>query len=196
VDIAVEMSWRRVTAWLAQHAPVTAGAIRSPAGAAELHRTQEAVAAGHRLPADLLAWWRLMDGVEEADERAGFPIPFGYIPLPLHEVRDWHASLSRFADAQCCRADGVHTTAAGEPTFGYCTATVPICRELGGGVLVVDLRDGADHGCVMNWYAVEGYWATGWTGVAAMLADVADRMHDWNGVEVVDGGVVQWGPGR
>jgi cell wall assembly regulator SMI1 len=190
VDVDVAVAWRRITTWLASNAPVTAAAIRPPAGAAELDRTGETV--GRPLPEDLLAWWRLMDGIDETDYRAGFPIPSCYQPLPVAGVRDSFTSLARFADEECCAADGTHATAAGDPLFGYCTATVPICRDLAGDVLVVDLRDGAARGCVMGWMAEDGYVPTGWDTPAAMLADVADRLDNPAHVEVVDAGVLQW----
>ena len=190
VDIPVEESWRRIITWLAGHAPVTAAAIRPPAGAAEVRRTEEAV--GRPLPADLLAWWGLMDGIADANYPAGFPIPPHYLPLPVAGVRDWFARLSRFADQDCCGPNGAHSTAAGESSFGFCTATVPICRDLAGDVLVVDLRDGAHHGCVMSWWAEEGYAETDWAGTATMLADAADRLDDPTRTEIVEGGSLQW----
>jgi cell wall assembly regulator SMI1 len=189
-EIAVEDSWRRISSWLARHAPTTAAAIRPPAGEAEAIGVGEAV--GRRLPDDLLAWWGLMDGIGDADYRAGAPIPPFYMPLPVSDVRERYASLSRFADQDCCGADGAHAKAAGQSSFGFCTATVPICWELGGDVLVVDLRDGPRHGSVMEWLAEEGYSETSWAGIAAMLADVADQLDDQTATEVVDGGALQW----
>jgi hypothetical protein len=133
-----------------------------------------------------------MDGIGDADYRAGFPIPPFYMPLPVAGVRERFTDLSRFADQDCCREGGTHTTAAGEPSFGFCTATVPICWELRGDVLVVDLRDGVRHGCVMDWTAEEGYAETNWAGTAAMLADVADRLDDLMQTEIVDSGSLRW----
>ncbi|MGK5740114.1 SMI1/KNR4 family protein [Micromonospora sp. URMC 103] len=190
MHIPVERSWRRIITWLSRHAPVTAAAIRPPAGAAEVRRTQEAV--GRFLPADLLAWWRLMDGIADANYAAGFPIPSHHLPLSVAEVREWFASLSRFADQDCCGPGGAHATAAGEPSVGFCTATVPICRDLAGDVLVVDLRDGARHGCIMAWWAEEGYVETDWAGTAAMLADTADQLDDPRRTEIVEGGALRW----
>jgi cell wall assembly regulator SMI1 len=189
VVIPVEKSWRRIVTWLAEYAPVTAAAIRPSAGAAEVRRTEEAV--GRPLPADVLAWWELMDGIDDADYRAGFPIATVFMPLPVVRVRERSASLSRFADQSCCGVDGSHVTTAGERLFGFCTATAPICWDLGGDVLVVDLRDGAHHGCVMEWTAEEGYFETAWAGTATMLADIADRLDDPTWTQVVDGGVLQ-----
>jgi cell wall assembly regulator SMI1 len=189
VDIPVEESWRRIMIWLARHAPKTAEAIRPPAGAAEVRRTEEAV--GRPLPADLHAWWRLMDGIADADYRAGFPMPSHYMPLSVAGVRERFASLSRFADQECCGLDGTHATSAGQRLFGFCTATVPICWDLGGDVLVADLREGARHGGIMSWRAEEGHLETDWAGTGAMLVDTADLLDDPTRTEIVDGGL-QW----
>ncbi|TDC30299.1 SMI1/KNR4 family protein [Micromonospora sp. 15K316] len=190
MDIPVEESWRRIATWLARHAPVTAAAIRPSAGTAETRLTQEAI--GRPLPDDLVAWWAVMDGIDDADYRAGSPIPPFYLPLPVAGVRERFADLSRFADQDCCGPGGAHATMAGETSFGFCTATVPICWALSGDVLVVDLRDGPRHGCMMQWMAEEGYDETGWSGTAAMLADVTVRLDDPTRTKIVDGGALQW----
>ncbi len=188
MDTSVAGSWRRITDWLERHAPVTAAAVRPSAGVGEADRTAAAV--GLQLPRDLRDWWALMDGV--ADYRAGFPIPPCYLPLPVAEVRQRHAELARFADRECCGGDGSHATVAGETIFGFCTATVPICWDLAGDVLVLDLRGGPRRGWVMAWGAEDGYFGTRWSGTSAMLADVAGRFDDAGQTEVVDGGAVQW----
>lgn len=173
---------------------MTAAAIRPSAGAVEARRTEQAV--GRPLPVDALAWWGVMDGIDDSDYRAGFPIAPMYMPLSVAGVRERYASLSRFASQSCCGADGSHATEAGARLFGYCTATVPICRDLGGDVLAVDLRDGARRGCVLQWTAEDGYLETDWVGTAAMLADIADRLQDPTWTQIVDGGVLQWARSR
>jgi hypothetical protein len=60
------------------------------------------------------------------------------------------------------------------------------------GPLLVDLRGGPRHGCIVEWYAVDGYFETGWAGTSAMLTDVADRLDDGSRTEIVDAGVLQW----
>lgn len=190
MDIPVEESWRRIADWTARHAPSTAAAIRPSAGKAEIDRTRDAV--GRPLPADLLDWWRLMDGIADADYRVWSPIPPFYRPLPVAEVREQFASLSRFADESCCGAAGAHAAVAGEPTFGFCTATVPICRDSGGDVLVVDLRDGDRRGCIMEWLAEDGYVPTAWAGTGPMLADVADRLDDPAQTGTGEFGMLEW----
>jgi cell wall assembly regulator SMI1 len=189
MDLPVAQSWRRITAWLERHAPTTAAALRPPAEAAELLRTENAV--GRSLPTDLLDWWRLMDGIADAHYHKGEPIPPYFLPLPVADVRERFASLSPFAD-DCCRIEGEHTTMAGQTSFGFCTATIPICWNSGGDVLVVDLREGTQRGCIMEWTAEEGYIKTDWAGTGAMLADVADRLNDPTRHEIVDDGVLQW----
>ncbi|MCM0677820.1 hypothetical protein NCC78_24535 [Micromonospora phytophila] len=67
-----------------------------------------------------------MDGIADANYPAGFPIPPHFLPLPAAEVREGFASLSGFADQDCCGPGGAHATAAGELSYGFCTATVPI----------------------------------------------------------------------
>ena len=80
-----------------------------------------------------------------------------------------------YTDEDCCRPDGDHTQ-AGEHGFGFCTATIPICRDVGGGVLLLDLRPGPQHGAILQLDAVEGHYPTEWPSVTAMLADTADRL--------------------
>jgi cell wall assembly regulator SMI1 len=185
MDMRVEESWRRVITWLAQHAPVTAAAIRPPAAVAEVRRTEEAI--GRALPEDLLAWWRLMDGIADSDYGAGFPIPTVYMPLPIVSVRERFAELSRYPDQDCCGPGGTHATVAGQRLRGFCTATVPICWSLGGDMLMVDLRDGPRHGRITEWYVDEGYFETDRAGTAAMLDDVADQLDAPSGTLVEDG---------
>lgn len=190
VGDAVGTSWSRVTAWLERHAPVTAAAVRPPAGAAEIRRVEEAV--GRPLPPELTAWWALMDGIAGGSYRAGFPIPPFWMPLPVAGARERWAGFESGAPDECCRPDGTHATAAGEPLFGSCPATLPICWTLRGDLLVADLRDGDQHGCVMEWLPEEGYAVVLWPGVAAMLADTADQLEDPHSAATVEDGSLFW----
>ncbi|MFD9738215.1 hypothetical protein, partial [Umezawaea sp. NPDC059074] len=123
-------------------------------------------------PEDLVDWWRLTDGFD--DPRAGNLVPVVFQPLPVTEVVLEHARLSGFADADCCPRGHLP---AGEVGGGYCTATIPICRDVGGDVLVVDLRPGDQHGRLARYSTRQGFIPTEWAGTTALLADLADRLH-------------------
>ncbi|MEV6911221.1 SMI1/KNR4 family protein [Amycolatopsis sp. NPDC051071] len=175
VNGVVDSAWERITAWLRIHTPVSSATLRPPAPADEIRTVQNAV--GRPFPDDLLAWWRLMDGVDDdADYRTAFTVPGVYMPLPVARVREEWASLSAYPDQDCCRADGQHQRAAGDATFGFCTALLPVCRAVDGAVLAIDLRPGTDHGCVMDWMAQAGAHRTTWASIGAMLTDTAERL--------------------
>ncbi|WP_410649785.1 SMI1/KNR4 family protein [Amycolatopsis sp. cmx-4-54] len=171
----IESAWERITSWLRSHTPVTAATLRPPAPADDHCAVQNAVR--RPLPDDLLVWWRLMDGVDDhADYGTAFIFPGAYMPLPVTRVREEWAGLSAYPDQDCCRPDGHHQRAAGDPVLGFCTALLPVCRAVDGAVLAVDLRPGTDHGCVLGWMAQTGAHRAIWPGVGAMLTDTADRL--------------------
>ncbi|UMP00087.1 SMI1/KNR4 family protein [Amycolatopsis sp. EV170708-02-1] len=175
VSGVVDAAWERITTWLQSHTPVTAATLRPPAPADDIHAVQDT--AGRPFPDDLLVWWRLMDGVDdEADYRTAFTLPGVYMPLSVARVREEWASLSAYPDQDCCRPDGHHRRAAGDATFGYCTALLPVCRAVDGAVLALDLRPGPDHGCVMDWMAQASAHHTSWTSIGGMLTDTAERL--------------------
>ncbi|OXM43412.1 SMI1/KNR4 family protein [Amycolatopsis alba] len=175
MDSSIDAVWQQIMAWLRIHTPVTAATIRPPAPAEQIKATRNAL--GMQLPRDLLWWWGLMDGVDdEHDYRTAFAVPGGYMPLTVARVRDEWARLSRYPDDDCCRPGGHHQRAAGDATFGYCSALIPICRGLDGAVLAVDLRTGANHGRIMNWMAQAGAHSIPWVNITAMLTDTAQRL--------------------
>ncbi|WP_410585825.1 SMI1/KNR4 family protein, partial [Amycolatopsis sp. lyj-108] len=144
----------------------------------DIRAVQDAV--GRPFPDDLLAWWRLMDGVDDdTDYRTAFTLPGVYMPLSVARVREEWTSLSAYPDQDCCWADGQHQRAAGDATFGFCTALLPVCRALDGAVLALDLRPGTDHGCVMDWMAQAGAHRTTWASISALLTDTAERLDNY-----------------
>ncbi|WP_409496835.1 SMI1/KNR4 family protein [Amycolatopsis sp. cmx-11-12] len=175
---SVDSAWERITTWLRIHTPATTATLRPPAPADDVRAVQNAV--GRPFPVDLLAWWRLMDGVDDdADYRTAFTVPGVYMPLPVTRVREEWASLSAYPDHDCCHPDGHHQRAAGDPVLGFCTALLPVCRAVDGAVLSIDLRPGTDHDCVMDWMAQTGAHRTTRTGISAMLTDTADRLEQY-----------------
>lgn len=191
MDVAT--AWSSITTWLDEHAPVTAATVRPPATEDEIR--QVVARLGHDLPEDLPAWWRLSDGMP--DERGAGLVPHtAYRPLPVSEVVVEYERWLKYTDESCYRPDGRHTP-AGETGFGFCTATVPICRDNGGGVLLLDLRPGPRHGGILHLDAVEGHYPAEWAGVTAMLVDVAGRFTDpgpqhRNTPAVLEDGVLIW----
>lgn len=197
----VERAWRRIMAWLGRHAPVTASAIRPPAPENTRRATENAIA--ESLPAELLGWWSVMDGMDDNESyRAGFVVPDVFMPLTVERVLEEYLNLSRFPDFDCCGEGDTHRKQAGETGLGFCGALVPICRDLGGDILAVDLRAGDRRGCVIDWKAEDAYLPSAWPSVAAMLTDTADRLDNHAlGREptgtatvptVVDDGVLIW----
>ncbi len=188
----VERAWASITTWLRREAPVTARGVRPPAATEEVLRVEADL--GLAPPADLIAWWRLMDGFD--DYRAGHVVPDRYQPLPVAEVRQRHVWMSEYADPGCCRG-GEHR-AAGTTGGGFCTATMPICQDIAGDLLVVDLRPGERSGGIAHYSTEQGLLPTAWPGVAAMLVDIAESLDgeadgpDMAVPEVIGDGVLVW----
>lgn len=193
MDPEVQHAWTSITTWLARHAPITAAAVQPPASGDVIMQTIQNV--GHELPDDVLTWWQLMDGMD--DYRAGFLVPAVFQPLSVTNVAQEYARRVRYTDPMCCRSGGMHRQ-AGEVGAGYCTEAIPLCRDLGGDLLALDLRPGPGHGRLVNFKTEQGFFTTGWAGVAAMLADIATRLEDAGGhsvvPEIVEGGVLVWSP--
>ncbi|MFC3454386.1 SMI1/KNR4 family protein [Amycolatopsis speibonae] len=178
----VEQTWQRIMALLSEHAPATAREIRPPAPAAHIERLQDRV--GLQLPAELRARWALMDGVDDqrdhgSGNQSGHLIPRDYLPLPVTRAEEEHGRQSRYPDPACRTPEGAHHKQAGDTGFPFCSAVLPIGRDIGGGLLCVDLRSGEDHGRVMNWYAGEGIYRSGWTSVTEILDEIAERLDNY-----------------
>ncbi|MFD5096590.1 SMI1/KNR4 family protein [Amycolatopsis thailandensis] len=178
----MEQAWQRIMALLSEHAPATAREIRPPAPAAQVERLQDRV--GIEFPPELRTWWALMDGVDDqrdhgSGNRSGYLIPNNYVPLAVKRAEDEYARQSQYPDQDCCTPDGTHHKQAGENSFPYCTAVLPIGRDIGGGLLCVDLRHGESHGSVMRWYASEGIYDSNWTSVTEILDEIAERLEDY-----------------
>ncbi|WP_410599469.1 SMI1/KNR4 family protein [Amycolatopsis sp. lyj-90] len=143
----VNGTWQRIMNLLREHAPATAREIRPPGPAEDLRDLQRLV--GLSLPADLVGWWALMDGIADRyDQRAGNLVPNGFVPLATRRVYEEYQRLSGSSatDPTCCGPDQVHQNQAGDDGSPICSALVPFCRDITGSTLCVDLRAGAGHG--------------------------------------------------
>lgn len=162
---------------LREHAPATAREIRPPGPAEDVRELQRRI--GLVLPADLVSWWALMDGiVDRYDQRASDLVPPAYVPLAVRRVHEEYRRMSESAatDPTCCGPGQVHQNQAGADGGPFCTALVPICRDITGGTLCVDLRAGADHGVIMTMAPGDGFSATHWGSVTEMLTEIAERL--------------------
>ncbi|MEV0222541.1 hypothetical protein [Streptomyces sp. NPDC050704] len=93
----VEAAWRNITAWLAEHAPLSHASLLPPASEAEIERADTLLRErlGFELPAELRQLWRLCGGVEhqdiEADEQgevfSGAFFPDGLLLSPAKALR-------------------------------------------------------------------------------------------------------------
>lgn len=195
----VAESWNRIRQWLALNAPTVHATIRPPADEADLDRAAEAV--GVPLPDDLLAWWRLADGVADAYPHPGNLLPPWFAPYPvaralnaretwisvwqetpehdharmIREIRAWQGAPEPTVEEQVAE---FMAQPAGTPCDGmYLPVWLPIAGSYGGLDLFVDPRDGPLRGCVMQFDKVGTAQAEpDWPSVAAMLADVADGL--------------------
>jgi cell wall assembly regulator SMI1 len=65
---------------------------------------------------------------------------------------------------------------AGSSGLQFLPTFIPIAFDGGGGFLILDLRSGPLHGCVMAFDAEMGTRDPLWGGIAEMLDDVADAV--------------------
>jgi cell wall assembly regulator SMI1 len=192
---ATDDSWDRITAWLSRHAPPLAATVNPPATEAAIAEAEAAV--GTPLPADLLAWWRRADGMRWVDPHAGWLIPPHFIPHPIDRALE---SRRIWLDVmESCGAESeMPAGPAGSESDVWLPDWMPIGADGGGRELFVDLRDGPQRGCVMEYDkvgAAEG--PPSWPSVAAMLAEIADALEhdtpiDGNRIWVDDDGTTSW----
>ncbi|WP_410663336.1 SMI1/KNR4 family protein [Amycolatopsis sp. lyj-84] len=169
--------WQQIMNLLREHAPATAREIRPPGPAEDLRDLQRLV--GLSLPADLVGWWTLMDGIADRyDQRAGNLVPNGFVPLAARRVYEEYQRIleSSATDPTCCGPDQIHQNQAGDDGSPFCSALVPFCRDITGSTLCVDLRAGAGHGMIMMMAPGDGFSATHWGSVTEMLTEIAERL--------------------
>lgn len=177
MTVPVNQLWQQIMNLLREHAPATAREIRPPGPADDIRGLQRLV--GLALPDDLVGWWALMDGiVDRYDQRAGDLVPHAFVPLAVRRAHEEYRRMSDSAatDPTCCGPGQVHQNHAGDDGGPFCTALVPICRDITGASLCVDLRSGPDHGMIMTMAPGDGFSATHWRSVTEMLTEIAERL--------------------
>ena len=162
----VSALWSDIMSWLADHAPVTAAALREPDPVPDADEVEGVFAL--ELPADLHAWWACCDGTDcevLADVLPPFYTPYG----ARRSVEVWREHRKAWAGWEGKNCDHY----AGSAGTGFHPAWIPIAGDGFADELVVDLRPGPLRGCVLEWEQETSQAVRPeWTDVSAMLADV------------------------
>ena len=176
----VDAAWDRITAWLAGHAPATADSLNPPASGDAVADAERVL--GRQFPTDLIRWWRRADGAQVLMGKAKLFPPY-YLPCgPRYMLGEWRTWREVYLDPAVGGPNAAKTldelaeTPAGSSITAFVPAFVPIAFDGSGGNLVVDLRPGPRHGCVLGFHAEMGSSGPLWDGVAAMLDDVANAL--------------------
>ncbi|MDR7302636.1 SMI1/KNR4 family protein [Haloactinomyces albus] len=163
----VTQLWKKIVVWLGDHAPVTAATLQPPDPSPDFGALEREF--GVRLPAELREWWLCCGGTEEGVLADVLP-PF-YTPYGARGAWQTWCALREPRTAQWDRPTGDHC--AGSATSGYHPAWIPIAGDGFADELVMDLRPGRWHGCVLEWEQETAQLHTPeWSGISAMLADV------------------------
>lgn len=196
--------WAEVVAWLDQHAPATAAQVAASTGRPTDVAAAEAAAEMDVPWPDDLRWWftvapHLVQN-EEGDHLLG-PYRAMTAAESVHDIEMWRGIEAGYADELETSAG----SSAGEPVGTFCPEFVPIASEGSGVELVVDLRPGPQHGCVLIYSAEdgarmgaqEGDEDSGWPSLTALVLDLlcalADGDHfEWCTAEVSTSGEVLW----
>jgi cell wall assembly regulator SMI1 len=158
--------WTKIVLWLSDHAPVTAAALRPPAVPDIVALEAEF---GVRLPVEVREWWSCCDGTD-GDVLADILPPF-YTPYGAFEALEaWYGHRKTWSvqwDRPSC------DYYAGSAGSSYHPAWIPIAGDGFSDELVVDLRPGSLHGCVLEWeHESAQVLRPEWAGISAMLVDV------------------------
>jgi cell wall assembly regulator SMI1 len=165
--------WTEILDWLTESAPVTAAALRKPESPPDFRALEQEFDV--ELPLCLREWWTCSDGTDDGVLADVLP-PF-YTPYGAH--RAWEAwnthrtTWKRQWDRPAC---DFYAGSAGQ---SFHPAWIPIAGDGFADELVVDLRPGALHGCVLEWEQEAGrVLRPEWAGVPEMLADVRRALVD------------------
>ena len=159
--------WTEIVSWLTDHAPVTAAALRPPDPPPDLVGLEKEF--GAELPPDLWEWWTCCGGTDS--EVLADVIPPFYTPYGAHRAHEaWSAHRATWSSSWDRPSCDYYAGSAGS---SFHPAWIPIAGDGFADELVVDLRPGPLHGCVLEWeHESAQVLRPEWAGVAAMLADV------------------------
>lgn len=171
IGMDVPELWSQIVRWLERYAPVTAAALRPPAQEPVFGELESEFAVD--LPAELRALWTCCGGTDAdvlADVLPPFYTPYG-AEQALHAWRDHRKNWTAQWERPAC------DYYAGSPGSSFHPLWIPVAGDGFADELVVDLRPGRLHGCVLEWeQETAQVLRPEWTGVAAMLADVGKSL--------------------
>ncbi|WP_344613921.1 SMI1/KNR4 family protein [Dactylosporangium salmoneum] len=180
----VSTLWTRIVSLVEDGDPGLFDAINPPASATSIARVASAV--GRELPADLVEFWSLADGVDHNAARrtsSGTRRP-RQLPLSTVEALEKREMLLKVAGlvsdmsdadlANCLAVQDAGPAGIRELRY-WLPSWIPLASNDGGDYLVIDLRRGAQFGCIMAFSTDEGSSAQPlWPNLTAMLASAAE----------------------
>ncbi|GAB3442422.1 SMI1/KNR4 family protein [Actinophytocola sediminis] len=189
----VDGSWDRIEAWLRTNAPTSDEHLGIPARRDEIPPVATLV--DEPLPDELVAWWRRSCGT--TNFIAG-RLLLGHAPYSIAEAVECRAMMLDIGGLDDADLSELSAEPAGTPSWNWLPMWVPIAHDSGGDCLFVDLRPGAERGCVMDWIETEGAsLEPKWPDVATMLTEIADALE--HGTEIAgvratarDDGILDW----
>lgn len=169
----VDQAWTRIEAWLAEHAPVSAAALRPPADDESIKQAQRT--AGVRFPAALVASLRRHDGADP--ERA-----FGFPPR-MHPM-----SAARIADEAVMMCEVLESVGIdGNVGSWWHGRYLPVATDHGGDLLFLDGDRLGYH------YEADHVSFSGPADFTELLEHTADALHgDGDDRPVVVDGELDW----
>jgi hypothetical protein len=159
--------WTKIVLWLTNYAPVTAAALRPPIPPPDIGALEAEFDV--QLTEELWQWW-LCCGGTEGDVLADVLPPF-YTPYSAQSaLKSWYGHRELWTTRWDRPACDYYAGSAGS---SYHPAWIPIAGDGFSDELVVDLRPGPLHGCVLEWeQEAAQVWRPEWAGLSAMLSDV------------------------
>ncbi|MFI7064586.1 hypothetical protein ACIBL3_26585 [Kribbella sp. NPDC050124] len=167
----VPESWATITGWLKQHLPDAYDDLQPPSPSQSISAVRTAM--DGRLPADLVAWLSLNNGIKP---RSGFGniLPTLFNPMTC-ELMLRRREMLRGIYARWDRPG--EQEYAGTRSLAWLDGFLPI-GDAGTDVeLFADLREGELHGCIGRYDAeAGGSFSPYWMSTTDMLSDVADAL--------------------
>ncbi|MER6718256.1 SMI1/KNR4 family protein [Streptomyces halstedii] len=156
---------------LEQRAPATTACLQAPATREQIAETESAL--NLDFPEDFVEWLRFANGLV-ADPVNGLLLPPFFFPVELDRLLVlWNLKLAA-REESTCSVDGLE---AGSSSTEFSRYFAPIGDDATGDLLVIDLRPGNLHGCILAWGKTDGHFgAPVWLSVEEMWKDVTKAL--------------------